>query len=319
MIAAVALISCLGSLGGNKPVLWSDPGRVETIDFTMGAGGSSRAAMPPFHFVREDGTGTSPKILVRDTRGIEWRVKGGLEVRAEAFVTRLVAALGYYSELTYFFAQGRIEGAPELKRASGFIKADGTFTYASFEQSEPNGRFVDQPWTWNSSPFTGTRQWNGLKVLVMLVSNWDNKDARDRYDGSNTSVLECAEGSARQRVYFVNDWGQSLGRWGYGGRFGNQSRWNCADFTAQTPSFVTAIQGRNVRFGYAGQHTDDFKNAITVDDVHWLMQYLGRITDAQISAGLLASGATRDEEHCFTKALRARIEQLRAAATRYIK
>jgi len=74
-----------------------------------------------------------------------------------------------------------------------------------------------------------------------------------------------------------------------------------------------------VRFGYQGQHTEDFKSRIGVEDVQWLMQYLGRITDAQIRAGLLASGATREEEQCFTRALRDRIEQLRNIATRYSK
>jgi hypothetical protein len=41
------------------------------------------------------------------------------------------------------------------------------------------------------------------------------------------------------------------------------------------------------------------------------MKYLGRITDAQIHAGFKAAGASPDEEDCFSRALRDRIEQLR--------
>jgi hypothetical protein len=41
------------------------------------------------------------------------------------------------------------------------------------------------------------------------------------------------------------------------------------------------------------------------------MQYLGRITDAQIHIGFREAGASADEEECFTRALRDRIEQLR--------
>ena len=314
MIGAVAFLACLGTVGDNKPVLWSEPGRVETIDFTLAPGGAALEPQPPYQFVQEDSEGTSPKITVRDARGIEWRVKGGLEVRAETFVTRLVAALGYYTETTYFFSNGRIESVGAVKRASGFIRPDGTFTYAAFERKEPGGRFTSDKWTWSNSPFSGTPALNGLKILVMLVSNWDNKDARDEYKGSNTSVLACGDGPTLQRVYFVNDWGQTLGRWGYGGIFGRQSTWSCGDFTAQTSAFVAGTQGKYVRFGYSGQHTDDFKNGISVDDVRWVMQYLGRITDAQVRAGLLASGATREEEECYVKALRARIEQLRRIA-----
>lgn len=52
-----------------------------------------------------------------------------------------------------------------------------------------NGRFQlrsDSPkylpgkgWTWLDNPFVGTRELQGLKILVLLVSNWDTKDARD--------------------------------------------------------------------------------------------------------------------------------------------
>jgi hypothetical protein len=315
MLGVLAVIACLGDAGQNQPVLWADPGRVEAVDFTYGAGGEALAPQSPFQFIHEADGGTSPKVTVRDARGVEWRVKGGLEVRAETFVTRLVAAMGYYTETTYFLAHGKFENVGRLTRASGFVKPDGTFTYASFERNSPGAQFTSDQWTWSNSPFAGTRQLNGLKILVMLVSNWDNKDARDRYKGSNTSVIACGDGPARQRVFFVNDWGQTLGRWGYGGIFGRHSVWNCADFSAQTPLFVLGTRGNLVRFGYAGQHTDDFKYGITVEDVRWLMQYLGRVTGAQIRAGLLASGASRDEEDCFTKALRARIEQLRKVST----
>ena len=163
-----------------QPILWRDPGRVEVIDFTLGAGGPGKAPKQPFTFVRENDEGTSPKVTVKDANGIEWRVKGGLEVRAEAFVTRFVNALGYYAESTYFIANGRIEGVKPLKRASGFVKSDGSFTYAAFERREPNMKFVKGPgWSWNKSPFEGTRELNGLRILVMLCSNWDNKDSRD--------------------------------------------------------------------------------------------------------------------------------------------
>ena len=46
----------------------------------------------------------------------------------------------------------------------------------------------------------------------------------------------------------------------------------------------------------------------------WLMRYLGRITDTQLRAGLRASGATPDETECFTRAVRARIDELRRVA-----
>jgi hypothetical protein len=280
--------------------LWQHPSRVEEFDM------SSRGTVPtpPYGFVREDMGGTSPKVLVRDAAGIEWRVKGGHDVKAETFITRFVSALGYYAETTHFLAEGRIQNVPLLKRASGFIKADGSFTWAAFEKVEPDAKFAGS-WSWVDNPFAGTPELKALKVLVMLFSNWDNKDSRDTRRGSNTSILEFSDG---RKVYFVNDWGQSFGSWG---RMFGRDNWNCKGYRSQTRSFVVASARNFVRFGYGGQHTDDFKAGIQVGDVRWLMQYLGRITDAQIRVGFKFAGASQQEEACFAGALRERIEQLR--------
>lgn len=315
MLGILALLACFGNATDGKAVFWTAPGSVENIDLSTAHGGKDLEPKPPFQFIKEETGGTSPKVTVRDAAGAEWRVKGGLEARPETFVTRFIRALGYYTETMYFLPAGRIEGITKLERASGFVKPDGSFTYASFERLEPHLRFAEgEHWTYRESPFKSTPQFQGLKILVMLVSNWDNKDARDRRRGSNTSILHCKDNGSETRIHFVNDWGQTLGRWGHSGIFGRTSMWDCRSYTAQTESFVTRVEGLYVRFGFAGQHTGDFKNDITVDDVRWLMQYLGRITDAQIRSGLLASGATTAEQDCFTKALRDRIEQLRRVA-----
>lgn len=290
-------------------VLWRDPGPVASIDFMRPAGGVHRPA-EPLEFIKEDTDGTSAKVLVRDAKGIVWRIKGGPEARAEAFLTRFVSALGYFAEPTVFMAKGRMEGVNRaLGRASYFVNQDGSFTWASLEYRDPNARFLpDVLWRWNDNPFVGTPELNGLKILIMLVSNWDNKDGRDVSRGSNTAVLDVNG----QRVYFVTDWGQALGAWG--GLWG-RSNWNCSDFRKQTSSFVRRVSGDRVIFGYHGQHSADFWRDIRVSDVRWLMTHLGSITDAQIRAGLLASGATATEEDCFCRELRNRIERLRAIAS----
>jgi hypothetical protein len=280
--------------------LWQDPGRVEAAD--LGVAGAP--PKPPFTFLMEETVGTSPKVLIRDGAGIEWRVKGGRDVQPETFITRFVSALGYYAETTYFFPKGHIEHVSRLKRASGFIQPDGTFTWASFEKIEHGSKFIGS-WSYIDPALKNTSELKGLKILVMLFSNWDNKDSRDQTKGSNTSILQLRNG---RRVYFVNDWGQSFGAWG---RMFGRENWNCGPYENQTRFFVTGVKDNFVQFGYGGEHTNDFRTDITVDDVRWLMKYLGRITDAQIHAGFKAAGASPDEEDCFSRALRDRIEQLR--------
>src|ERR1700687_4121793 len=102
--------------------LWKDPGDVERIDFTYPAGGAKNIPQPPFTFLSEKCSGSSPKVLVRDSAGVKWRVKGGLEPQTESFVTRLIAALGYHADPTAVVAQGKIEGVTTLKRDAGFIQ-----------------------------------------------------------------------------------------------------------------------------------------------------------------------------------------------------
>jgi hypothetical protein len=51
---------------------------------------------------------------------------------------------------------------------------------------------------------------------------------------------------------------------------------------------------------------------ISRGDVEWLYEYLGRLTDDQLAAGLRASGGTETEIAGFTTALRARIDRLKA-------
>ena len=308
----IVILATVSWCAAQDRFFWKDPGDVERIDFTYPAGGPKDTPQPPFSFISEKFGGSSPKVLVRDSSGVTWRVKGGLEPKAESFVTRLVAALGYYADPTAFIAHGKIEGVTSLKRAAGFIQPDGSFSNGSFERRNASLKALTQDWAWNRNPFLGTKELNGLKVLVMLVSNWDNKDARDRRMGSNTGIAERRLNGRIQLVYRVTDWGQTLGAWGTELK---PKGWDCSAFTAQTKSFLQGRAGQYLRFGFTGQHTDDFKNDITVEDVRWLMRYLGRITDAQIQNGLRASGATPDEAACFAMQLRERINQLRCAVS----
>ena len=288
------------------PVLWRDPGRVEALDFAGGPGGRAQAPRPPFRFVEEDSSGTAPKVTVRDARGARWTVKWGEEVKPEIFASRLAWASGYYAEPAYFVARGRIRGARRLTRADKYVAKSGAFRDARFELREPNARFrQDIDWTWKKNPFRGTHQLNGLRVIVMLTSNWDNKDGRD--PASNTGILEQRVNGSRRWTFLVTDWGASMGQWG---GFFTREKWDCDEYREQTADFVRVDDGE-LEWGFKGQHDGDFKDGIRVADVRWLMSYLGRVTDGQLRAGLRAAGASPHEVNCFSRAVRARIEMLR--------
>jgi hypothetical protein len=300
-------------LFGVRHRLWRDPGEVEALDMTAGPGGPEYIPRPPFRFIEEHVTGTQPCMSVHDAAGRRWRVKWGPEVPCETFAVRLAWACGYFAEVTHRVASGRVEGAGALTRAAECLDAHGAFADARFELDDPEvlKLFEEHSWSWTDNPFVGTRELAGLKILLMLISNWDNKDQRDVARGSNTAIYVVRVARRkREAQYLIVDWGGSMGRWG--NTVVTRGRWDAAGFAAQTPHFVTGVTGGYVQFGYTGQRTVDARASITPEDVRWLCRYLGRITDDQFRDALGASGATPEEAESFTASLRSRVEQLRA-------
>jgi hypothetical protein len=298
-------------IAASTHVIWRDPGNISQLDLTNGPGGVNGAPKPPFQFLQEHLTGSQPCVSIRDAAGRRWRVKWGDEVRSENFAVRLAWACGYFAETTYFLESGQIDGATGLQRARHCIAVDCRFENARFEMDDPDIRklFEEHSWAWNDNPFVGTRELQGLKILTMLLSDWDTKDRRDVARGSNTAIFEYRVGRWRcEARYLITDWGGSMGRWG--GNIVTRGRWDPAGFEAQTPEFVVAVDEQTVRFGYVGERTADVAVGITVENVRWLYEYLGQLSDAQLRAALDASGATAEESDRFARALRDRITQL---------
>ena len=299
-------------LRSSRQLIWRDPGSISAEQLEAGPTG---APAPPFHFVEEHDTGSQPCVSIRDAKGHIWRVKWGQEVHTETFGTRLAWALGYFAEPTYFVSSGTIEGDAELTRARDCIDEHRRFTDARFELSESNveRHFDAHGWAWNDNPFVGSHELAGLKILMMLISNWDNKDVRDVARGSNTAIFEYrAANNAPEARYLIIDWGAALGA---GGTHALQrGRWDPEAFAGQNGQFVTGVKDDVVQFGYEGQRTSDLTANITRADVAWFVRIANRLTDDHLRAALRASGANREEIDLFTAALRARLDQLRDAA-----
>ena len=117
--------------------------------------------------------------------------------------------------------------------------------------------FEEHSWAWNDNPFVGTPQLHGLKVLVMLLSDWDTKDRRDVARGSNTAIFEHRAGRWRREAhYLITDWGGSMGRWG--GNVVTRGRWDPARLRGADAAVRDRVGWRRlVRFGYVGQRTAD--------------------------------------------------------------
>lgn len=292
-----------------RDVLWHDPGNVERLDFRNGVGGRDLIPKPPFAFVKEDLSGTTAKVQVRDARGRNWAVRFGAKAGPDVFVSRLAWALGYYVEPTYYVGSGLIRNAHDLRRARHFIGEDGRFDGGRFQLRSQHPEFLkDVTWAWDQNPFLSTHQLQGLKILIMLVSCWDDKDLHQASKlGSNVGIFRDGD----RYLFFVDDWGRSMGH--SGGRL-HRSTWNAVDYLRQTPEFVTGVKDGEIEFKYKGQNTQVIRRGISISDVRWLLTYLDRVTDSQIREGLLTSGASPEQSDLFGGALRTRIRELQTVA-----
>jgi len=293
-------------------IVWRAPRLMSEADWTWGPGGQERTPLPPFQFVKENLGGTNPKVNVRDARGALWIVKFGGEVHTDVFAARLLYATGFAAEPTYFVESGQIEGVKGLKRAKAYIGKDGRFRNARFKlrDNQRQSYAEEYKWSWVDNPFSGAPELKGLRILAMLTSNWDTKDARDG-EGSNTAVFLNRNNGVNLYWYAVTDWGSTFGSWG---GFFQRTRWDIAAYEKQTKEFVKGVNNGTVVWGFEGKHGRDVAEGITIEDVRWSLPCLSRITRDQLVAGMMASGASADTAQRFSKAIRNRIEQLERIA-----
>ena len=181
-----------------REVMWRQPVDIKSRDLFYGIGGRKGAPDPStaFTFVKHSESGTQKKFIVKDARGHEWTVKFGREARPETVSSRIVWAVGYHTDQDYFVRQARIVGKENINaRDMRFERRDDGF--------EEDGN-----WSWKENPFVGTRELQGLKILMALLKNWDVKSG-------NNEVARQVRGSHQgNRIYYVSDLGASLGQTG---------------------------------------------------------------------------------------------------------
>lgn len=160
----------------HNPVLWHDPGSIASLDLFYGQGGKDSQPAPPFKFESEDHHGTSPKFDVLDANGTKWRVKLGGEARPEVVASRFLWAVGYFVEDDYILPSAQVENL-HIRRGAKLAR-NGQIADARFAR-KPDGETKIGTWRWKNNPFLGTKEFNGLRVMMAVVNNWDLKDVNN--------------------------------------------------------------------------------------------------------------------------------------------
>lgn len=322
--------------------LWHDPGKISSLDLAFGSGGKEHAPRvnATYSFVKEDLGGSSTKIFVKDDRGVEWLVKVGDEARSETAATRFLWAMGYFTDEDYFVEELHVEGIAKLHRHSKSVHQDGTVTNARLKRSLKAQKKL-ATWAWADNPFVGSKELNGLRVLMALINNWDLKTVNNKIYGAKQDKEASAtnnqhenfdevESSADANVnedhvhYVVSDLGASFGRTG---AFFSRSKGNLKDFakdpfiraaTPQTVDFVMRTKPagfvRAFKPDYARKRSEMAAVVHQVPRAHakWIGSQLARLTPEQIRSAFRAAGFAPEEIDGYTKVLTERIAELNA-------
>jgi len=285
-------------------ILWTEPTNIESLDLFNGPGGAEGAPDPQGKFTFEErvSSGTSEKIHVKDDKGRKWTVKFGPEARSETAATRIVWAVGYHVDQDYFVKRTHIEGR------GGFDVWDVRFERRDDGYSEVK---KDSLWSWHANPFLGTRELQGLKVLMALLNNWDLKT-------ENNKVIRASKQSGGDRdakIYYIADLGGTLGSTGSFFTklpfFGNAPAGSKGEPDAYAGQpFIDGVHNGQVVFHYKGKDPKAL-DGVTVENARWMGDLLGRLSDKQLADAYRAGGFNDSEVMTYVKATRARIDQLK--------
>lgn len=294
-------------------VIWHDPGDMQTLDLLYGAGGKEHAPDPngTFTFDKEDMNGSSPKFEMKDSSGVRWKVKTGEEPQAETAATRLLWAAGYFVDEDYYLPELKVEGLTTLSRGKGVVLPGGIVRNVRLKRKDKDNKKIGE-WDWGKNPFVGTREFNGLRVMMALLNNWDLKN--------NNNAIYVTDG---ERHYEASDVGASFGKTGNSitrsksdvkgydkSKFIEKTTPAEVDFVLHSRPFIlTAFDMPNY---VERTRMEKIVRHIPREDAKWIGQILSRLSEEQIRDAFRAGGYTAEEVEGFAKEVQKRIAELNA-------
>lgn len=269
-----------------RAVLWEQID-IASQDLFLGPGGREmQPNVSRVTFIKEEKGGYSKKFRIKDADGKTWVAKVSDEAQSETAAVRLLAALGYKTEINYL-----------VKRLT--IPGKGTFTNVRLE-ARPEGVKRDDPWKWGKTPFEKTPEMQGLKIMMAFINNWDMKSA-------NNVILR----SGNELQYVISDLGVSFGKTGSNPlplfwRIG-RSRNNPGDFAKA--KFVRDVDRDKIKLLYNGKNRSRMKD-LTLADSRWIADLLVQLSDKQIRDAFRAANYSTRDINILTRAVKSRIRQL---------
>ena len=291
-------------------VLWHDRGPMESLNLLYGPGGEQHQPTGKFTFVKEDKQGTAPKFEVIDEQGVHWKAKLGEETKAETAATRLVWAAGYFTDEDYYLPEIHVAKMPKLDRGQEFVSAGGVVRGVRLERNV-KGQKKAGNWSWFKNPFVGTKELDGLKIMMALINNWDLKEV-------NNAIYRQTGEAPR---YAISDLGASFGETG---NVITRSKSNLKDYSEA--KFVQKVTDKHVDFYLSSRplavsvfdvpnyvsrtHMQDIVKEIPIAHARWLGKLLEPLSDEQLRDCFRAAGYSPQEVEGYAAAVKERIKDL---------
>jgi hypothetical protein len=277
--------------------LWVDPGpRPRELFYGIGGRELAPSKAAEYRFKGKDELGFSVSYDVLDPDGIEWSAKIGPEAQTEVVVSRLLWGLGYHQPpLHYLPSWNLVQEGGEIRKESE----------ARFRPKLERLDRLEDYWSWKENPFIGTRPFNGLLVILLMLNSTDLKD-------DNNSIYEV-KGRIRaatpdvRRWFVVRDLGAALGETG---KLFPRRNW-IEGFEEE--EFIEGVKDGRIEFAFTGRHRELLR-MITPADLRWAATRLQGLTEQQWHDAFRAANYTDALRDRYIRKIRQKIEQALAVA-----
>jgi hypothetical protein len=245
-------------------------------------------------FIKEETQGHNKKYRIKDAKGQIWVAKFGREAQPETAAVRLLYGLGYKTEINYL--------VPKLT-----IPGKGTFENARLEARPANVERLDE-WKWEDNPFAGTTELQGLKIMMVFLTNWDLLDLQNK-----VLRVRNPDGSVEHQ-FVISDLGATFGKLGNNNLpfFFRLGRKTNDPGTWYEAGFVEGVEDGIIDFAFKGKGRK-LMDDITVEQGRWLARRLRQLSDKQLDDAFRAANYTPDEIKLLRMGTRERTAELEKA------
>jgi hypothetical protein len=266
-----------------KRVMWEQVNIAERDIFWGPGGQAMQPVLANSQYLERQTGGNNLKHRIKDGAGRVWVAKIADESQPETAAVRLLWGIGYKTEINYL--------VPKLE-----IKGIGNYKNARFEARPENIKRLDR-WSWNDNPFAGTPEFEGLKIMMAMLNNWDLKD-------ENNIILQ--DGDAHH--YVISDLGASFGKLAEDSTSRSGRSVNKPEHYAQS-KFIKQVNNGVIEFDYRGK-ADYLIKTVKSEHGRWLADLLMQLTDKQIEDAFRAANYKEEEVKILAQAFKARIKEL---------